>query len=149
MNKRNLVIALSALLVIVFGILSITTFFSSDYVRAKDKVEYLEMQREKYQNNEYSTYSEENMERAKSNLTPIENRGILFAVIAGCSIVIFAVSTYLAVSSKKNPQKEKITNTKKNMSGVPDELKKFKELLDLGAITQEEFEKKKKQIMDL
>ena len=149
MNKRNLVIALSALLVIVFGILSITTFFSSDYVRAKDKVEYLEMQREKYQNNEYSTYSEENMERAKSNLTPIENRGILFAVIAGCSIVVFAVSTYLAVSSKKNPQKEKITNTKKNMSGVPDELKKFKELLDLGAITQEEFDAKKKELLGL
>jgi hypothetical protein len=33
-----------------------------------------------------------------------------------------------------------------NVSGA-DEIKKFKELLDLGAITQEEFEQKKKQIL--
>lgn len=32
---------------------------------------------------------------------------------------------------------------------VVDEMKKFKELLDLGIITQEEFDKKKKQLLDL
>lgn len=35
------------------------------------------------------------------------------------------------------------------VSGIADELKKFKELLDSGAITQEEFNLKKKQILGL
>lgn len=33
--------------------------------------------------------------------------------------------------------------------GVPEELKKYKELLDSGVITQEEFEAKKKQLLDM
>lgn len=33
--------------------------------------------------------------------------------------------------------------------GVPEELKKYKELLDAGIITQEEFDNKKKQLLDL
>lgn len=32
---------------------------------------------------------------------------------------------------------------------VADEIKKFKELLDMGAITQEEFDAKKKQLLGL
>ena len=32
---------------------------------------------------------------------------------------------------------------------VPAELKKYKELLDMGAITEEEFEAKKKQLLEL
>lgn len=42
--------------------------------------------------------------------------------------------------------------TKVATSGVPsaaDELKKFKELLDMGVITQEEFDTKKKQLLGL
>lgn len=34
-------------------------------------------------------------------------------------------------------------------SSVADEIKKYKELLDIGAITQEEFENKKKKLLDL
>lgn len=39
-------------------------------------------------------------------------------------------------------------NTSNNVS-VADEVKKFKELLDIGAITQEEFDKKKKELLNL
>ena len=35
------------------------------------------------------------------------------------------------------------------LAGTADELKKFKELLDSGVITQEEFDSKKKQLLDL
>ncbi len=35
-----------------------------------------------------------------------------------------------------------------NSSNI-DELKKYKELLDMGAITQEEFNKKKKELLNL
>lgn len=37
----------------------------------------------------------------------------------------------------------------KNMQSGAEELKKYKELLDMGAITEEEFEAKKKQLLDL
>lgn len=46
-------------------------------------------------------------------------------------------------------------DNKKNLNndnvkvGAPEELKKYKELLDMGAITQEEYDKKKKKILDL
>lgn len=36
-----------------------------------------------------------------------------------------------------------------NQSSNADELKKYKELLDMGAITQEEFDKKKKQLLGI
>lgn len=35
------------------------------------------------------------------------------------------------------------------VSSPADELKKFKELLDMGALTQEEFDIKKKQLLNL
>ena len=46
--------------------------------------------------------------------------------------------------------KDKITSTISNVthSGA-DEIKKYKELLDSGVITEEEFEKKKKQILNI
>ncbi len=34
-------------------------------------------------------------------------------------------------------------------TSAADEIKKFKELLDMGIITQEEFDAKKKQLLDL
>ena len=46
-------------------------------------------------------------------------------------------------------KKEQInTNTQKTCYGIADELKEFKELLDSGIITQEEFETKKKQLLN-
>ena len=44
---------------------------------------------------------------------------------------------------------KKQKNTSVSQHSPADELKKFKELLDCGAITQEEFDKKKKQLLDL
>lgn len=41
------------------------------------------------------------------------------------------------------------TSDSNGNSSSADELKKYKELLDLGAISQEEFETKKKQLLDL
>ena len=48
---------------------------------------------------------------------------------------------YCLLSGKKN----KSTPSE----GIADELKKFKELLDSGAITQEEYDTKKKELLDL
>ena len=41
------------------------------------------------------------------------------------------------------------TNVTSNTPSAADEIKKYKELLDMGAITQEEFEAKKKQLLGL
>lgn len=40
-------------------------------------------------------------------------------------------------------------NTKNTATSAADELKKFKDLLDMGVITQEEFDQKKKQLLGL
>ena len=56
-----------------------------------------------------------------------------------------------ALENSKN-EKENLPNKTKNKvytTANLDNLKKLKELLDAGIITQEEFETKKKQILDL
>lgn len=45
--------------------------------------------------------------------------------------------------------KEKVVETQNNTGSTPEDIAKFKELLDSGAITQEEFDAKKKQLLGL
>lgn len=62
------------------------------------------------------------------------------------------VITNATVSADTTPiSSVNTTSTKTNttMIGVADELKKYKDLLDIGVITQEEFDTKKKQLLDL
>ena len=67
----------------------------------------------------------------------------LIIIIAICILLnsIWAIVDYL-LSVHKN-------NTLKTSQGNTDELKKFKDLLDSGVITQEEFDTKKKQLLNL
>lgn len=46
-------------------------------------------------------------------------------------------------------QAEKTGNTQNNNTSNADELKKYKDLLDSGIITQDEFNEKKKQLLGL
>ena len=51
----------------------------------------------------------------------------------------------------ENDNKKTVTdedNNNKNTNQATEELLKFKQLLDIGAITQEEFDKKKKEYLD-
>lgn len=57
-------------------------------------------------------------------------------------------STNLSIISDEEFETMKSQSTKNNVSPA-DELKKFKELLDMGVITQEEFDAKKKQLLGL
>lgn len=50
---------------------------------------------------------------------------------------------------EKETNKENNSKTETNNSTIIEDIKKFKELLDMGAITQEEYDKKKKQLLDL
>ena len=66
--------------------------------------------------------------------------------------MIITVIPYLIVKGKikKNfpkYRKVEIVNLPNNNFSIPDEIKKYKELLDSNAITQEEYEKKKKQLL--
>ncbi len=77
--------------------------------------------------------------------------GVLGAVNDENSILIdyntleMAKSVYSFIEQRRN----EIQNKGNNISSlsVADELKKFKELLDMGIITQEEFDKKKKDLL--
>ena len=55
---------------------------------------------------------------------------------------------YNLIMNKINEIKNNQANTNNNVS-VADELKKFKELLDMGAITEEEYNKKNKELFNL
>ena len=46
-------------------------------------------------------------------------------------------------------EQEKSINDNSSVNSVADEIKKFKELLDMGAISQEEFDAKKKELLNL
>lgn len=53
------------------------------------------------------------------------------------------------INKQINLYKNQKNNSSANISSNADELKKFKELLDNGIITQEEFNEKKKQLLNL
>jgi len=58
----------------------------------------------------------------------------------------------IIVAVQKNQNVDSTTTTNINNNTIQNnanELKAYKELLDSGAITQEEFEKKKKQLLNL
>ena len=57
-------------------------------------------------------------------------------------------SAYNTIIEFYNAYKSKQSNTSKP-ADTTDEIKKYKELLDLGIITQEEFDTKKKQLLGL
>ena len=75
----------------------------------------------------------------------------LFYVIIVLHIVTIIFSVFIRfrkfedIILKESNQEEKSNNSVSSA----DELKKFKELLDMGAITQEEFDAKKKQLLGL
>ena len=68
--------------------------------------------------------------------------GLLFAVI----VVAFAKRSSLIAESKE-AQQTVVNNIQETTNA--DELKKYKDLLDSGAITQEEFDAKKKELLGL
>ena len=68
--------------------------------------------------------------------------GLLFAVV----IISFAKRSSVIAESKET-QQTVVNNIQKTSNA--DELKKYKDLLDNGAITQEEFENKKKELLGL
>ena len=69
--------------------------------------------------------------------------GWLFYIIIALHSLTFILS--LVVKFKKFEEKE----AKAISSSTPEEIKKYKELLDSGVITQEEFDTKKKQLLGL
>lgn len=83
-------------------------------------------------------------------------KGVSIATAAG-SIKFFGIKNYkeihntlskLIIERQEQKKEEKPYQVIQNQSNA-DELKKYKELLDSGVITQEEFDAKKKQILGL
>lgn len=60
-----------------------------------------------------------------------------------------AVIAFMKCSPKVKEEPLKVKIVSKNKDGSADELKKYKELLDMGAITSEEYEAKKKEILGI
>ncbi len=81
--------------------------------------------------------------------------GIMVFTSSG-AIKFFLLKNYQEIHSaisdllmKRQNERVTITNIPSANNSTADELKKFKELLDIGAITQEEFDAKKKEILGI
>lgn len=80
--------------------------------------------------------------------------GVLAAVKDENTILFSKKEMNIALEIKKHVEtfianKNVISHNNNQQFSVADELLKFKQLLDIGAITQEEFEAKKKEILNL
>lgn len=71
---------------------------------------------------------------------------VIFVLLVIVVIALIKRSDFVIPKGEKQPQQ--IINNIQETSNA-DELKKFKELLDSGVITQEEFDQKKKQLLGL
>ncbi len=69
----------------------------------------------------------------------------LFVLYLGGSAIMTGFS---AKSSNKSDSEIEINNNAENSENLTEELNKLNELLKSGALTQEEFEKAKKKILD-
>lgn len=65
------------------------------------------------------------------------------------SALLFAGIGFLILKKKPSQTKQNTVIEQQTGTSNADELRKYKELLDTGAITQEEFEVKKKQLLEL
>lgn len=103
---------------------------------------------------------------ALKSWTNTVNLGYLFYIVIGLFIAILSIDFYTIISNSPHKNQEntektfayqsEMTNEMNKKSNPPepksynlDELKKLKELLDLGAITDEEFNEKKKELLGL
>ena len=77
--------------------------------------------------------------------------GIGFPIIAACYalIIILEVTKHFVKFKKIKRQDSEYSASSNIIVSNADELKKFKDLLDAGIISQEEFDAKKKQLLGL
>lgn len=76
---------------------------------------------------------------------------VIIGLIIGVLIGKFSKKLFSTIKEDKKPSTQLNYDEVKKPSDQSnyDEVKKLKELLDIGAITQEEFDKKKKQLLNL
>lgn len=72
---------------------------------------------------------------------------IRFLLIKNVDEIYNVINNLLIARQKEHVQK--VTDQSEDVRGTADEIKKFKELLDGGIITQEEFDAKKKQLLGI
>ena len=84
----------------------------------------------------------------ESNNTYITSFAPMWGFFIQSAILIMAIGLIILIMLNKLVD-EPIKIKKTNVSDTIDSLKKYKELLDCGIITQEEYDTKKKQILGL
>lgn len=81
---------------------------------------------------------------------------VCLAVLGICLIIIGIIQLMMVISTnrrikEKNIMQQQIDSKQINQhkESAADEIKKYKELLDMGAITQQEYDAKKKQLLGI
>lgn len=80
----------------------------------------------------------------------VENRAGIMSAVSDENSIVFKKKNNTAAQEVKNKIEElqRVINIPNGFSAA-DEIKKYKELLDQGVLTEEEFNKKKKQLLGL
>ncbi len=119
---------------------------------------YIYLKKLKYYYNKENFYIEKGVFFKNKEIIPIENIDSMESknIIGFKFINIHVKGRFINLINVKKPINEvqkftefknKINNIKDNDQSTADEILKFKNLLDQGIITQEEFEKKKKELL--
>lgn len=96
-------------------------------------------------------YSIMNDDRGAYTYTPpyTEHESFVIAILVGCIILAIVGFAFLIMNFKNSGQGETDDMNGRTDIDIADELKKYKELLDSGVITQEEYNKKREQLLGL
>ncbi len=142
---------------------TVLAYFPVDYQRARARLVYLNsdlgrlgVEIEETGNklngkNEHTKYLEWRRDVDECEKVVKKYQTVCIVLGAGAAVALAGgVFGIIKINKKaKNPQaKQNISTTPHSMSAA-DELQKFKDLLDSGVITQEEFDSKKKQLLGL
>ena len=103
--------------------------------------------KQKYQSTTISTSTQQNVEQFTPATIKLKNNntGEYISIVIACNTII---DSYIQGFRFFPEQKQTIQSVSKDTTDALKGIKSLKELLDMGAITQEEFDEKKKQLLN-
>ena len=148
LTKKTLASGVSKAIPIIGGVISGTINFASMMPMAKRLNETLDKATFDYSEEEFNNDIEA-LSNEDGEVTEEEKKSFKEKLADGFNKTKGNVTGWFS-KSNKNEKEEPKEEIKEELNADPiEEVKKFKELLDMGIVTQEEFDKKKKELLGL
>ena len=149
LTKKTLAQGVSKAVPIIGGVISGSINFASMMPMANRLNEALDEATFNYTEEEFEKDIEVILSVDENEVDEIEEKESVGKKVAdGLNNTKEGISKFVSKFSKKSEKEEKV-EVKEDNKDPYEEIKKLKELLDMGIITQEEFDKKKKELLNL